>query len=128
MFEQNHVIAMGQVDAAGVVFAPKLLELAHGVYEAFMTRQGWSISRILGEGWALPVRHMDADYHLPMQLGDEICLLMDLERLGENSFTLNYRFLKQGELAASAKSVHVAVENGVKHPLPDELKGLFSQA
>ncbi|MES9963569.1 MAG: thioesterase family protein [Candidatus Sedimenticola sp. 20ELBAFRAG] len=128
MFEQKLKIEMGQVDGAGVIYAPRLMEISHSVYETFLAQHGWSARRILDEEWALPIVHMESDFHLPIELGDEIMVSLSLERLGESSFTLGYRFMKQGELAASAKSVHVAVEAGGKRSLPWALANLLTQA
>jgi len=131
MFERQLDIGMAQVDAAGVVFGPRLLELAHGVYEAFLAEHGWSISRILDEGWALPIVHMEADFALPLRLDDRVSVTLSVERLGKSSFTLGYRFSKAGEdggLAASARSVHVATDGSSKRALPADLAALLSTA
>ncbi|MET0092629.1 MAG: acyl-CoA thioesterase [Sedimenticola sp.] len=127
MYEHKLRIGMGQVDAAGVVFAPRLLEMAHAVYEAFLVTHGWSARHILDGGWALPIVHMEADFHKPIHLDDEVSVLMGLVTLGESSLTLEYSFFRNGELTASAKSVHVAIWNGVKRPLPEALADLFVQ-
>lgn len=126
MFEQQVTIGMGQADAAGIIFAPRLLELTHGVYEAFLASQGWSIRRILDEGWRLPVVHLEADFLQPLQLCDRVSARLELERLGDSSFTLVCRYHKEGELAALTRTVHVAVESGKKRPLPEPFRTLIS--
>lgn len=67
MFEQKLKIEMGQVDGAGVIYAPRLMEISHSVYEAFLAQHGWSARRILDEEWALPIVHMESDFHLPIE-------------------------------------------------------------
>jgi len=114
VFDTQLNIGMAQVDAAGVVFAPRLLELAHFVYEAFLAQHGWSVQRILDQGWALPIVHMEADFTRPLRLGDRVQATLNVERLGESSFTLGYRFFKAGAVAAKAQSVHVATDGSTK--------------
>jgi acyl-CoA thioesterase FadM len=126
LFKQQLEIGMGQADAAGVIFAPRLLELAHAVYEAFLAENGWSVKRILDEGWALPIVHMEADFLMPLRLGDPLLAVLEVEQLGESSFTLCCRFRKGDQTAALAKSVHVALEDGIKCRLPDEMRKLLS--
>jgi YbgC/YbaW family acyl-CoA thioester hydrolase len=126
MFEQKTAILMGQVDAAGVVFGPRLLEMAHAAYEAFLFENGWSVQRILDEGWALPIVHLEADFSGPLRLGDLVTVQLSVERLGGSSFTLGYAFVKQGQVAASARSVHVALIAGDKSPLPDDFRQILS--
>ncbi len=126
MFETQLDIGMAQVDAAGVIFAPRLLELAHSVYEAFLAQHGWSVGRILDEGWALPVVHMAADFKQPLRLGDRVSVTLNVERLSESSFTLGYRFSKGGAVAAAATSVHVATDGSTKQALPADLVALLT--
>lgn len=126
MFEQQITIGMGQADAAGVIFAPRLLELTHGVYEAFLASHGWSIRRILDEGWGLPLIHLEADFLQPLKLSDRVVASLATERLGDSSFTLACRYHKSGELAALTRSVHVAVEAGGKRPLPASFREMLS--
>lgn len=117
--EQSVMIRFGDADAAGVVFYPRALELAHGVVEEMIrgSALGWA-------GWfaspehAAPLRHAEADFLRPMAAGKLFTARARVDRIGESSVTFVVDFLgDSGETAASVTTTHVLVAKGTGQPV-----------
>lgn len=108
----RQVISLRHTDAAGLLYAPRLLEMAQDAFEALQSAAGVSLrERLGGSGPILPTVHCEADFLRPIRLGDEIAVEVRLERRGRRSFTLAYRFrAPSGEEAARGATVHVAMD------------------
>ncbi len=104
-------VMLHDTDAAGVLFFAHLFRHAHDAYEAFMAARGLLLHRIIAEGeWGLPLVHAEADYTRPLHHGDVVAVHLEVESMGERSFTLGYRFECKGACCATARTVHVAVD------------------
>lgn len=108
----RQTIALRHTDAAGLLFAPRLLEMAQDAFEALQTAAGVSMAeRLRGPGPILPTVHCEADFLRPMRLGEVVDVEVTLQKLGRRSFTLSYRFCSSGgEDLARAVTVHAAVD------------------
>lgn len=125
-FVHAATLRLRHTDCAGVIFFPRLLELAHEAYEALLDEAGVSLADgIAGDGPLLPIVRCEADYSRPVRLGDRLRIEVLLEREGRSSFTLGYRFTgEDGEERARARTVHVAMdrETGASAPLTDGMR------
>ncbi len=128
-YAEERRVPLSYVDAAGRIFFPRLLEWAHQVQEGFLYERGIPLSRWLDSGPHFPVVHVEADFLHPLRLGDRTRVELRVDHLGRSSFSFAYRFLVGGEVYASARTVHVAVEPGKgSRPLPEVLReGLRSR-
>ena len=112
-------VPLSYVDAAGRIFFPRLLEWAHQVQEGFLYARGIPLSRWLDSGPHFPVVHVEADFLHPLCLGDLTRVELRVAHLGRTSFGFSYRFLVDGEVYATAQTVHVAVALvGAAGPFP----------
>lgn len=131
MFERDGIVRLAHTDAAGVIFFPRLLEMAQESWEDFLIACGRPLAQGLkGPAPLLPIVHCEADYRRPMRLGDEFRAQLLLEREGERSLSLRHRFLSpDGALLAEAVTVHVALEreSGRAVPLPQSLRDLLAR-
>ena len=122
-------VQLHDTDAAGVLFFAHQLRYAHDAYEAMMAERGLPIAELLRSGSAhLPIVHCEADYLVPLRHGDRVDVDVRLQRLGTTSFSLHYRFISGGRRAATATTVHVAIDPETKNkiPLPENIKLIFS--
>lgn len=121
-------IRLHHTDAAGLIFFPRLFEMAQAVLEDVMLERGASIGeRLHGDGPIMPIAHCEADYKRPLRLGDRVTLEMSCERMGEKSLRFAYRFIDAaGEEAAVARTVHVCMDRrtGEALALTDEMRRL----
>ncbi len=124
-FQYQFMVSLHDIDAAGVLFFAHLFRRAHDAYETWMEVSGFPLDAMIRDGdLALPLVHAEADYRRPMRHGDKVCVLLSVAEVGTSSFKIDYRFQTQdGDLAATARTVHVCVtaETGRPQPLPEAL-------
>ncbi|MFM1892805.1 MAG: hypothetical protein RLZ44_1882 [Pseudomonadota bacterium] len=125
-YQHEFVVALHDIDAAGVMFFAHLFRHAHDAYEAFMAELGLPLSEVIRQRrWLLPLVHAEADYRAPLRHGERIEVRLAVEDLGTSAFTLGYRFQDAaGNVRATAKTVHVhlAADGKGSAPLPQELR------
>jgi 1,4-dihydroxy-2-naphthoyl-CoA hydrolase len=125
MYKIEAKIKLPDTDAAGILFYANYFKLAHDVYESFMDDIGYSLRYVLQEGDVLLlIAHAESDYKSSFHIGDKYEVHLKVEKMGRTSFVLAYRFYNgSGELNASLKTVHVAVDKKSQEPvaLPENL-------
>jgi YbgC/YbaW family acyl-CoA thioester hydrolase len=126
MFRYSTSIRLRDTDATGVLFFTEQLRLALETFEEYLRSKKYSLAALLEScDCLMPIIHAEADYSVPLLLGDEIEIAIELGGMGSSSFTLSYKFFKGGGQirAGSASIVHVAVSKITREkiPLPEEL-------
>ncbi len=123
---ERRVVRFQDVDAAGIVFYPRILEMFSDAYMGFFAARGRSVARTLASNtYGLPLAHAEADYARPLRFGDAIEVAVVAVRLGASSFRVGYRVsTERGEIAATGQTVHVAIDRQsfTKIPIPPELR------
>src|SRR5512145_2250396 len=72
-FAVERDVRFQDVDAAGIVFYPRVLEYFSDAFVAFLTANGTRLAEVLRERrWGAPLRHAEADYFKPLRYGDRI--------------------------------------------------------
>ncbi len=126
-FRHRAILRMSHCDAAGVLFFPRLFELANEAYEELLREAGSPLAGHLPpEGRPLPVVHAEAEYHHPMRPGQEVELLVSLLAMGRTSFRLACEFRNREEhRLARVETVHVVLSGRTwsPTPIPDSLRG-----
>ncbi len=117
-------VRLHDVDAAGVMFFARLFVHAHDAYEDFMAGQDLGLEKLIDTGVRLPLVHASADYLAPLHQGEQVSVMLEVEKLGRTSFTLAYSLSCGGALRARLRTVHVflAGQGDVPSPLPDEVR------
>lgn len=111
-------------DPAGIIFFGNLFKYLHTAYEDFMKSLNMKRNFFFDDDYVLPILHTEADYFLPLKIGDELKIEVHVSKIKKSSFELNYKVYRQNdELAANAKTVHVCVSksNFKKSDMPKEL-------
>ena len=105
-------ITLRHTDAAGVLFYPRLFELAHEATEMLLVEIGYPLTdMVAGRLHHLPIVHADAEYHLPMRLGDALTVEVALHKLGDRSLGFTCAFIDPEErLRAITRVDHVAID------------------
>ena len=114
-----------EVDAAGVMFHAHLFSHAHDAYSTLMHELGWDLKTLLQEGVCLiPLVHAEADFHLPMELADEIEIQVQALPPGNSSIGFRYSFHREQQLCATVLTRHVFIDREKQRPLslPPKLK------
>jgi YbgC/YbaW family acyl-CoA thioester hydrolase len=117
-------ISLGDTDAAGVLFYPRLFELAQRAFERFTGDRGFPITRFWEDKVLAPVVHVEADYRAPLRLGEPITVETTVEQIGDTSFRMAYIVRKvDGTLAAEALVVHACIDrDGRAVRVPEALR------
>ena len=126
MFSVASTVKLHHTDAAGVLFFVNYFKIAHDAYEEFLEAIDLDIGYLIDESpFLLLIAHAEADYKKPQRVGDRITVEIKVERIGNSSFTLDYRILdSSGEEATLVKTVHAAMDQKTQKVvrLPEDLK------
>jgi 4-hydroxybenzoyl-CoA thioesterase len=132
MFEKRVKVRFADIDQAGIVYYPKILHYCHTVMEDFFEeRAGVPYPVLLKERrLGLPTVRVEADYRAPVRYGDDLRVVMTVERMGRSSVTFVFEaYRPDGVLAASSKLVKACVNmDGFRATeIPDFMRAAFAQ-
>ncbi|MDX2052161.1 MAG: thioesterase family protein [Polyangiaceae bacterium] len=101
------------VDAAGIVFYPRIIEYCHDAYVNFLAERGHPLDQVLRDRkWAAPIRHAEADFFKPLRFGDTVNIGIVLAHLEPTEVALAFQLTMNDQVLAIAQSVHTFVELG----------------
>ncbi|MEB3255658.1 MAG: thioesterase family protein [Synechococcaceae cyanobacterium] len=108
-------VRFGDTDAAGVMHFHRLLRWCHEAYEESLERFGIPVAEIFPAPGrqppvALPIVHCQADFRRPLVCGDPLAIALSPQRLDPGSFSVRYRFQRDGEEVAQALTRHLAID------------------
>jgi 1,4-dihydroxy-2-naphthoyl-CoA hydrolase len=112
-FSAQREVRLQEVDAAGIVFFPRILEYVSDAFVTLCSDQGMDLARVLRERqWSAPVRYVEAEYYRPLRFGDRVEVALVAIQLGESQVDLGYRVLRLSDesVAAVAQAEHVFVD------------------
>ncbi|HBR14038.1 MAG TPA: acyl-CoA thioesterase [Candidatus Omnitrophica bacterium] len=126
MFIYQTKIKLHETDAAGLLFFSNQFKIIHDAYESLLETVGFGFAELIrNKDFFLPIVHAEADYKLPLFVGDCIEIQVVVENVGQTSFTFAYKLLNAaGELVGTAKTVHVTIHKSShqKIPLPEDMR------
>ncbi len=129
MFIAQDQVRMHDTDAAGILYFPRQFRFVHDALEDFAASEGLLFGNLFLKGeFVFVVVHAEADYLKPLMIGDKLEVHLEIERIGESSFTVAYGIYRNGnELVGRAKTVHVTLDNKTrtKIPIPENLKQIL---
>jgi 1,4-dihydroxy-2-naphthoyl-CoA hydrolase len=116
---QTRPVRFQEVDAAGTIFFPRVLEYFSDAYQELLERAGIDTPRILRErAFAAPLAHAEADYLSPLFFGDTATVELLVARVGSSSVRFGHRVKKGDAVAAIGSTVHVFVDGKTFKPTP----------
>jgi YbgC/YbaW family acyl-CoA thioester hydrolase len=126
-FVDRRAIRFQDIDAAGIIFYPRVLEMFHDAYAAFLAFAGSPLPEVLRHGtWLAPVRHAEADYFKPLRFGDPVSVEICRAHLAETEATLGYRIARSesSEVCVVGQVVHTFVERATfkRTAVPDGVR------
>jgi 1,4-dihydroxy-2-naphthoyl-CoA hydrolase len=118
------------VDAAGIVFYPRVLEYFSDAFIAYLGHSGARLADAVREKrWGAPLRHAEADYFKPLRYGDRIEVALVRAHVEECELTVGWRVARcsDGIVTCVGQTVHVFVDmrDFRRCPIPDELRQAF---
>ena len=126
-YVDRRAIRFQDIDAAGIIFYPRVLEMFHDTYGSFLAFAGSPLPEVLQAAkWLAPVRHAEADYFKPLRFGDPVTVEICRAHLSETEATLGYRIARQdgGEVCVVGQVVHTFVERATfkRTPIPEGVR------
>lgn len=111
MFEYRRQIRFQEVDAAGILFFPIFLELAHEAMEAFFDQlEGCYAGLLMKRRVGLPTVKLESDFRRPLRFGDEARIQLTVSHVGTRSLRLSYAVHDDsGALSAQIEQVVVCM-------------------
>ena len=129
MFRYETKIRLYDTDAAGILFFANQFRLVEEAYEDFLETNGVQIKDFLDKSdFIVPIVHADSDFLSPLRVGDRITIEISLASMGDSSFTLGHRIIKEeGVLCGKGSTVHVCVSSNdfSRIPVPDKIKDIL---
>lgn len=124
MFSSKVKVYFFDADPAGIIFYASLFKFAHSAYEEFLKSLKTDSNYFFDENYVLPIIHAEGDYKKPIKVGDELTINVSVAQVRDSSFELNYNFIIDDQIMATAKTVHISVNKKTfaKTSLPDELR------
>ncbi len=128
-FDFDAKVRFQDVDAAGIVYYPRIQSYFHDAYVAFLEHHGIDLAKTLSRGdWAAPIKHAEADFLSPLRFGDRFTTQVVGAKVEGSQVSVGFR-IKVGErLCAVGASVHVFVdlERFSRIELPELAKKAFA--
>ena len=129
-FVEPRTVRFQDVDAAGIVFYPRILEYFHDAYVGFLASVDLPLPRVLAEQTLIaPVRRANAEFLRPMRFGDPIDVGLVCAVFVGSSLTLGYRIAGAGggAVLAVGTTEHVFVDASfVRAPVPAAVLAAFA--
>ncbi len=116
---QARSVRFQEVDAAGTIYFPRVLEYFADAYLEVLSRSGLDLAAILRERvWAAPLAHAEADFVRPLFFGDRVRVEVALAIVGNSSATFGYRIRGADDAIRSfGSTVHVFVDGKTFKPI-----------
>ncbi len=129
-FVERREIRFQDIDAAGIIFYPRVLEMFHDAYAAFLAFAGAPLREVLtSDTWIAPVRHAEADYFKPLRYGDPVGVEICRAHVADTEATLGYRIVRaerggNEEVCVVGQVVHTFVERATfkRRPMPEAVR------
>jgi 1,4-dihydroxy-2-naphthoyl-CoA hydrolase len=131
-FVRERDVRFQDVDAAGVVFFPRVLEYLNDAFLALIESAGIDLPAVLRDRrWGAPLRHAEADFLKPLRYGDRVEVAIVRAHREGSALTLGYRIARLGDgaLVALGQTAHVFVDlrSFERCPVPTELDAVLAR-
>lgn len=130
-FAHPAAVRFQDVDAAGIVFFPRILELFHDAWVGYLESVGQPLPEVLRtRRWAAPLRHARADFLRPLQFGDRVEAQLVRGRLDRGDLWVGHRLVggPENRPLAVGLTIHAFVSPATmrREPMPEELSVAFA--
>lgn len=131
MFISYNKVRMHDTDMAGILYFARQFRFVHDALEDLVEKEGFSFDHLFHNShFVFVIVHAEADYVTPVKVGDLLEVHVEVEHLGNTSFTMDYKIFKPNRvLMGKAKTVHVCLDSKTrkKVPIPDALRDIFKK-
>ena len=127
MFVHEIPVLFEDVDAAQLVFFPRVLAYCHATMAALMGELDGGYARLVVERRiGLPTVHVDVDFTAPLRFGDVARMELAVSRIGRSSCAFDIAVSRKRDAAAVARVKQVCAATDLSTlraiPLPDDVR------
>ena len=109
MFLYKRMVRLEDTDATGYIYFANLFKMGLEAFEEFLYNQNFSLQNMIESKKLLfPIVHSEADFFLPIKVGDRIDIQVTVSQIGAKSFTHSSEFILEGKRVGKSTIVHVA--------------------
>ena len=129
----NHIVRFSEIDAAGIVFYPRYIEMiSASIEDWFAGPLGISFKQMHLDGDAgIPIVDLHCRFFAPSRLGDDLTFEIKVSKIGRSSVDLEIDVRCDDEMRFETRLTFVhAKRHGSEwksEPLPDDLREKMSQ-
>lgn len=116
------------VDAAQIIFYPRVLEYFHDAYVAWLEAGGFDFAgAINSRRWGAPITHAEVFFLKPMRHGDDVSIEIVGGRVAETEASIAYRILGRGVMLAHGQTQHVTIDLAAfrRASMPADVRAVF---
>jgi 4-hydroxybenzoyl-CoA thioesterase len=118
-FTKQQRVRFAHVDAAGIVFYPRYLEMLNAAVEDWFASFGHDFREMhINRGEGVPSVHLSVDFAAPSELGDLLEITLASTRLGRSSLDVAFTVRSDGDVRATGKIVLVYMDLETRRALP----------
>lgn len=124
-FETSMKIHFDEADPAGIAFSGGLFTKIHRCYEDFIAGIGEDPQQFfLKPDLIYPLRHFEGEYMAPLMPLQTYQVWIEVSKLSESSFSLQYTVGEKDKPRAQFRSTHVCVDKTTfkKSSIPEALR------
>ena len=123
-------VQLHHTDAYGIIFFANQFKFCHDAFQAFLDHVGLPLPprRELVPAM-LVIVHVEADYKVPVHVGDRLRIEVRVHAIGTTSIQMDYRIFNQhGAQVGGARTVHVTIDTAtsVKVAVPENYRVAFA--
>ena len=119
VYTYHAVIRLRDTDATGVIYFTEQMRLAVEAFEQFLMDRGFSLAKLIDvENFVIPIVHAEADYLVPLRVGDRVVIEIEIANIGESSFTTCFQLSTQENEIGKVSLVHVVVSKKTQKSIP----------
>jgi 4-hydroxybenzoyl-CoA thioesterase len=133
MYRTTVRVRFGDIDKAGIVYYPRVLNYFHMVFEEFFDDEvGIPYHDLLEkERMGFPTVHLEVDFIQPMQYGDRLTVTLSTESIGNSSVRFCYEAFRPRQERPCARGrvtvVAIDMDSFRSKPLPPHLRKAFEK-
>lgn len=125
MFRTKIKIKFREADPAGIMFFGNIFDISHDVFEEFILAAGFTWKEYFeSPDFAVPLRHVEADYKSPLFPGHSYDVGLEIVNLGHSSATFKYSYYDDHTLCCEVTMVHTFInpQTTKKISIPDDVR------
>ncbi len=131
MFITHNKVRMHDTDMAGILYFAKQFRFVHDALEDLVEKEGLSFDYLFhNSAFVFVIVHAEADYLAPVKVGDILEIHVEVENMGNSSFTMDYKIFRANDIPiGKAKTIHVCLDSKTrkKIPIPDALRKMLKK-